>query len=214
MIIQYDAKVVQAKIVYYGPAMSGKTTSVKALLAAMHPGAPLQSIETSTGRTLFFDFGTLDIKGLEWTIKLLLVSTTGQDFYQSTRPAILAGVDGVVFVADAQRALLPYNQASWTELHRFLATTKNDVPAVICLNKVDLEDTMTADELRGSLSIPAGRDVPIIPSIASRCVGVQEAFTTILGKLFPSFRLGGGKGKLFPSFRLGKGKLFPSFRPG
>jgi hypothetical protein len=65
---------------------------------------------------------------LEWTIKIILYSTTGQDFYRSTRPATLAGVDGIVFVADAQRSLLRYNQDSWKELGVFLATVKKDVP--------------------------------------------------------------------------------------
>jgi signal recognition particle receptor subunit beta len=189
MIIQYDTKVVQTKIVYYGPAMSGKTTSLRALFAAMKPGAEVKSIETSTGRTLFFDFGTLDVKGLEWTLKITLFSTTGQDFYQSTRPATLHGVDGIVFVADAQRQLMKYNQESWRELHGFLAGMKRDVPVVVCLNKIDMTDVVTAEELRAGLELPHDRAIGILPSIASQGIGVREAFTNVLARLFPSFQV-------------------------
>ncbi len=189
MIIHYDAKVVQAKVVYYGPAMSGKTTSLRALFSALKPGAEVKSIETSTGRTLFFDFGTLDVKGAEWTIKFVLYSTTGQDFYQATRPATLVGVDGVVFVADAQRSLMAYNKASWDELHGFLGSMKKDVPVVVCLNKVDMPDTVTAKELRTGLALPSDRAIAIMPAIASQGIGVKEAFAAVMGRLFPSFQI-------------------------
>ncbi len=186
MIIHYDAKVVQAKVVYYGPAMSGKTTSLRALFAALKPGADVKSIETSTGRTLFFDFGTLDV---EWTIRFVLYSTTGQDFYQATRPARLAGVDGVVFVADAQRPLMAYNKASWDELHRFLGSVKKDVPVVVCLNKVDAPDAVNAEELRVGLVMPTDRAIAIIPAIANQGIGVREAFAAVMRRLFPSFQI-------------------------
>ncbi len=186
MIIHYDAK---AKVVYYGPAMSGKTTSLRALFSALKPGTDVKSIETSTGRTLFFDFGTLDVKGLEWTIRFVLYSTTGQDFYQATRPATLAGVDGVVFVADAQRPLMAYNKASWDELHRFLGSVKKDVPVVVCLNKVDMPDAVNAEELRAGLVLPTDRAIAIMPAIASQGIGVREAFAAVMRRLFPSFQI-------------------------
>ncbi|NMC08622.1 MAG: GTPase domain-containing protein [Candidatus Lokiarchaeota archaeon] len=188
MILQYDAKVVQTKVVYYGPAMSGKTTSLRALFATMKPGAEVKSIETSTGRTLFFDFGTLDVKGLEWTIKITLYSTTGQDFYQSTRPATLFGVDGIVFVADAQRSIMPYNKQSWNELHGFLSSMKKDVPVVVCMNKIDMPDVVSAEELRAGLELPRDRAIGIMPAIASQGIGVKEAFGVVMSRLFPNFQ--------------------------
>lgn len=189
MMINYNAKIVQTKIVYYGPAMSGKTTSLKSLFRSMNKDSDLKSIETTTGRTLFFDFGTLDFKGLEWTIKIYLYSTTGQDFYQSTRPATLCGVDGVIFVVDSQRALLQYNKNSWNELRRFFADKIKQIPIVICMNKYDHDDKITGDVLREEFKLARGQDVRIIPSIATAGIGVKEAFSDVMSRIFPNFKL-------------------------
>lgn len=189
MIINYNGKIVQTKIVYYGPAMSGKTTSLKALFKYMNKDSDLKSIETTTGRTLFFDFGTLDFKGLEWTIKIYLYTTTGQDFYQSTRPATLFGVDGVIFIVDSQSSLLTYNKNSWNELHRFFAEKIKQIPIVICMNKYDLDDKISDEILREELKISKTQNIHIIPSVATQGVGVKEAFCTVMGQIFPNFKL-------------------------
>ena len=89
MIFDYENKIINLKIVYYGPAMSGKTTSLKYLFTYFNK--EIESIDNSVGRTLFFDFGTLEFEGAEWNIKFLIYSATGQDFYASTRPATLIG---------------------------------------------------------------------------------------------------------------------------
>jgi len=189
MIINYNGKIVQTKIVYYGPAMSGKTTSLKALFKCMKKDSDLRSIETTTGRTLFFDFGTLDFKGLEWTLKIYLYSTTGQDFYQSTRPATLCGVDGVIFVVDSQRSLLTYNKSSWNELRNFFSDKIKEIPIVICMNKYDMEDKITDEALKDELKISKTQNIHIIPSVATQGIGVKEAFTTVMGEIFPNFKL-------------------------
>ncbi|MHA1369770.1 MAG: GTP-binding protein [Promethearchaeota archaeon] len=189
MMINYGAKIVQTKIVYYGPAMSGKTTSLRALFKHMNKDSDLRSIETTTGRTLFFDFGTLDFKGLEWCIKIYLYSTTGQDFYQTTRPATLEGVDGIVFVVDAQRHLLEYNKYSWFELKNYFKDTLKKIPIIICLNKCDLQDIISEAELRNTFKITKNKDIHIIKSIAIEGKGVKEAFTMVMNKLFPNFKL-------------------------
>ncbi len=116
MIFNFDNKTLQVKIVYYGPAMSGKTTSIKALFSYFDREQNIQSIDSSIGRTLFFDFGVLNFKGIEWNLKLLIYSATGQDFYASTRPATLNGVDGLIFVVDSQIEYLEHNRRSWKEL--------------------------------------------------------------------------------------------------
>jgi small GTP-binding protein len=189
MMINYNGKVVQTKIVYYGPAMSGKTTTLKALFKSMNKDSDLRSIETTTGRTLFFDFGTLDFKGLEWTIKIYLYSTTGQDFYQSTRPATLCGVDGVIFVVDAQRSLLQYNKNSWNELRRFFSDKIKQIPIVICMNKYDFEDKISDEMLRDELKISKTQNVKIIPSVATEGIGVKESFSEVMSQIFPNFKL-------------------------
>ncbi|MCK4779932.1 MAG: gliding-motility protein MglA, partial [Candidatus Lokiarchaeota archaeon] len=116
MIFNYENKTLQVKIVYYGPAMSGKTTSIKSLFSYFKKEDSIKSIDSSVGRTLFFDFGVLLFKGTEWGIKFLIYSATGQDFYASTRPATLNGVDGLIFVADSQIEFLDHNIRSWNEL--------------------------------------------------------------------------------------------------
>ncbi|MHA1683993.1 MAG: GTP-binding protein [Promethearchaeota archaeon] len=189
MIINYGSKIVQTKIVYYGPAMSGKTTSLKSLFMHMKKEKELQSIETTTGRTLFFDFGILDFKGLEWEIKIYLYSTTGQDFYQSTRPATLCGVDGIVFVVDSQKDLIKYNKYSWQELKRFFKDKINKIPIIICLNKSDLENTISEETIKNEFKLTQSNNVEIIPSIAIEGVGVKEAFALTMNKIFPNFKL-------------------------
>jgi GTPase SAR1 family protein len=116
MIYDYESKTLQVKLVYYGPAMSGKTTSIKYLFSYFKKGENLESIESSVGRTLFFDFGVLHFKGSYWEIKFLIYSATGQDFYASTRPATLNGVDGIIFIADSHHDCLKHNIRSyvWT----------------------------------------------------------------------------------------------------
>ena len=189
MIINYMAKTVQTKVVYYGPAMSGKTTSLRALFRQMNKDDDLTSIETTTGRTLFFDFGTLDFKGSEWDIKIYLYSTTGQDFYQSTRPATLCGVDGIVFILDSQKSLLQYNRVSWLELKHFFANTWNKIPVVICLNKFDMEEKVEEDTIKNEFHITRKDDIQFVPSIATQGKGVKEAFSLVMGKIFPNFKL-------------------------
>lgn len=81
MIFDWENKVIQVKIVYYGPAMSGKTTSLKYLFSYFGKLKELDSIESTVGRTLFFDFGVLKFKGSQWGLKFLIYSATGQDFY-------------------------------------------------------------------------------------------------------------------------------------
>ncbi|GAG87475.1 unnamed protein product, partial [marine sediment metagenome] len=71
------------------------------------------SIDSTIGRTLFFDFGVLQFEGAEWSLKFLIYSATGQDFYASTRPATLNGVDGIIFVVDSRTQCLQHNIRSW-----------------------------------------------------------------------------------------------------
>ncbi|MHA1747018.1 MAG: GTP-binding protein [Promethearchaeota archaeon] len=189
MFINYGKKMVQTKIVYYGPAMSGKTTSLRTLFKLLNKDSHLQSIETTTGRTLFFDFGSLDFKGLEWYVKIYLYSTTGQDFYQSTRPATLAGTDGIIFILDSQEHLLKYNKYSWQELLRYFPDKIKKIPVIICLNKYDYENKITKERLEEEFNLSMYDNVEVIPSIATEGYGVKEAFSLAMKKIFPNFSL-------------------------
>ena len=128
------------KIVYWGGAMSGKTTSVKYIFQKYNFKSSLRSIETTEGRTLFFDFGELLINKGHWKFKINIWTATGQDFYCETRPTVLAGADGIIFIIDAQKKLFMENVKSFNELRNLLGQKIQQIPIVFCLNKIDLQD--------------------------------------------------------------------------
>ncbi|MFX0103661.1 MAG: ATP/GTP-binding protein [Candidatus Hodarchaeota archaeon] len=189
MIINHAQKTVQTKIVYYGPAMSGKTTSLKALFKILGKDNGLTSIETTTGRTLFFDFGNLVFRGTEWDIKISLYTATGQDFYKSTRPATLYGADAIIFVVDSQQGLLKYNKESWNELKKFYPDNIRKIPIVVCLNKYDLENVVSENTIKFEFKLESLDNVNTITSIATEGKGIGEAFSTVMKQLFPNFKL-------------------------
>ena len=122
MIIDYGTRTVGLKIVFFGPAMSGKTTAIRWLFSSLDYADKLTSIENTVGRTMFCDFGTIPFAlGNSWKINAHVWSATGQDFYRSTREVVLVGADGVVFMVDSQERLLQENQASWNELVALVA---------------------------------------------------------------------------------------------
>ncbi|UYP46418.1 hypothetical protein NEF87_002703 [Candidatus Lokiarchaeum ossiferum] len=189
MIVNYNEKKIQIKIVYYGCALSGKTTSLKSLFSGYGRNDLLTSIETTTGRTLFFDFGTLQIKGGEWTVKISLYSATGQDFYASTRPATLSGADGIVFIIDSQKKYLSDNISSWNELNRYYQNSLNNMPLIVCLNKQDLPELLDTDVIIKNLNLNSYNKVEIIKTIASRAEDVLQAFKRMLAQIFPKITI-------------------------
>ena len=175
MIIDYGNRTIGIKIVFFGPAMSGKTTAIQWLFTTFDYADKLTSIENTVGRTMFCDFGTIPFPLSEsWTINAHIWSATGQDFYRSTREVVLVGADGVVFVADSQKNLLDENLASWKELMSMIEQEERLLPVVICLNKQDLPDTIQEEQLRSYLRIPSS--VPVFRSIAKSGVNLMEAF--------------------------------------
>jgi mutual gliding-motility protein MglA len=186
MIMNYKKKEISLKIVYYGCALSGKTTSLKSLFHGFDKGDKLISIETTTGRTLFFDFGTLQIKGGEWTVKILLYSATGQDFYASTRPATLSGADGIIFLVDSQKEYFLDNVASWKELNNYYSGHLSKIPVIICLNKQDLPDLVEMDHVIDELELKQYDQIAIVKTIATNNIGVVKAFKKMLQFIFPS----------------------------
>jgi len=133
LIIDYGTRTVGVKIVFFGPAMSGKTTSIQWLFSSLDFADKLTSIENTVGRTMFCDFGTIPFAlGDSWTINAHIWSATGQDFYRSTREVVLVGSDGIVFVADSQEHLLNENLASWKELISIVSDEERPLPIVVC----------------------------------------------------------------------------------
>lgn len=157
MLIDWSQHIIQTKIVYYGPAMSGKTESIRALFKHLNILSRLESIETTSGRTLFFDYGPIELVHGDWIIQIHIWSATGQDYYAETRSTVLAGTDGIVFVADSNPSLIHENLRCWEELKGFFGPQlSTNIPVVFALNKRDLWpainqfDFVNALELNGS----------------------------------------------------------------
>ncbi|MFZ3072037.1 MAG: GTPase domain-containing protein, partial [Thermodesulfobacteriota bacterium] len=103
--INYSAREINCKIVYYGPGLCGKTSNLNFIYSKTRPDSKgkMISLATETERTLFFDFLPLalgEIKGFKTRFHLYTVP--GQIFYDASRKLILKGVDGIIFVADSQ----------------------------------------------------------------------------------------------------------------
>jgi len=175
LIVDYGNRTVGIKIVFFGPAMSGKTTSIQWLFKSLDCADRLTSIENTVGRTMFCDFGTIPFAlGDSWTINAHVWSATGQDFYRSTREVVLVGADGIIFVADSQENLLTENIASWNELMALISEDDRPLPIVVCLNKQDLPGAIDEEKLRTHLKLPAS--IPVIRSVAMNGLNVLEAF--------------------------------------
>jgi mutual gliding-motility protein MglA len=173
--IDLKNKAIQAKLVYYGPGLCGKTTNLQYVNAQMANGQELMSLSTEGDRTIFFDFMPLDLgklRGLDVQFKLYTVP--GQVRYNQTRKMVLKNVDGVVFVADSQAAMVDANLESLDNLFSNLKELGIDaavVPIVLQYNKRDLPTAMTVDELDKLLN-PSG--YPTYLASAASGVGVVE----------------------------------------
>ncbi|MHA1312062.1 MAG: GTP-binding protein [Candidatus Helarchaeota archaeon] len=184
MIVDYGKHLLMFKIVWWGPAMSGKSTSVRYLFEKYNKLENLKSIETGAGRTLFFDYGDLTfIKG-NWNIKINIWTCTGQNFYAETRPTVLNGADGLIFIADAQRNLLNDNIESWNELKNLLGNKITEIPIIFCLNKVDLNGNnklLTISELKQHFKL--NKNAIIFETVAINGRNVFESFVSLLNKI-------------------------------
>ncbi|TFG05498.1 MAG: gliding-motility protein MglA [Promethearchaeota archaeon] len=182
VLTDLGSRKVVIKIVYTGPAMSGKTTSLRHLFNKFDRKTDLQSIETREGRTLFFDWGSVYIQKGQWKFQIDLWSATGQDFYAETRPTVLSGVDGIVFVADSQLHLMDDNKSSWNELNLMLGNRISQIPIIISLNKRDFPNTISTSEFKQALSL--NNSMELFETIAVEGVNVLECFKALIQKIF------------------------------
>jgi len=191
MIYDYENKTLQIKIVYYGPAMSGKTTSIKHLFSFFNREDTLNSIDSTVGRTLLFDFGVLQFEGAEWSLKFLIYSATGQDFYASTRPATLNGVDGIIFVVDSRAQCLQHNIRSWNELKTMFREDFYNLPLVISLNKCDCEETQKIidHEFLKWINLNLFKHLSVNKTVAIDGKGILESFNRVITFIFPQLTL-------------------------
>lgn len=178
--INYAAKEINLKLVYYGPGLSGKTTNIRQIHARTAPGrrGALLELETESERTLFFDFMPVTIGSIRgFAIRLHIYSVPGQIFYAASRRLVMRGADGVVFVADSQAARLEATVESFENLALDLeAHGLTAVPRVIQLNRRDAPTALPLARLRRALD---GGALPAFASVASRDEGVQETLQGI-----------------------------------
>jgi signal recognition particle receptor subunit beta len=157
-VINPLARELSAKIVYYGPGLSGKTTSLQSIYAAVRPErrGELVSLATETDRTIFFDFLPLHVERVQGLgLRFQLYTVPGQVFYGATRRLVLNGADGVVFVADSQPNCHDSNVESFESLRSNMSDLSIDVedfPLVFQYNKRDLTNAVPMDELSSMLN--------------------------------------------------------------
>ncbi|MBN1606184.1 MAG: gliding-motility protein MglA [Polyangiaceae bacterium] len=180
--INYMAREINCKIVYYGPGLCGKTTNLQFIYEKTNPQAKgkMISLATETERTLFFDFLPLslgEIRGFKTRFHLYTVP--GQVFYDASRKLILKGVDGVIFVADSQIERLEANQESVDNLRINLADqgyALEKLPYVVQYNKRDLPNVVDVEELRALLN---PTNVPDYEACARTGQGVFETLKAV-----------------------------------
>ena len=181
-LVNHTTREINAKIVYYGPGMCGKTTNIHLIFHRIAPGqrGKLISLATETDRTLFFDFLPVELGTIKnYKVRFHLYTVPGQVFYNATRKLVLKGADGVIFVADSQRAMLDANLESLTNLRDNFAEQGVDIaefPMVIQYNKRDLPDILSVEELNLAMN---PRHLFFYEAVAMTGEGVLKTFTAI-----------------------------------
>ena len=181
--INYAAREINCKIVYYGPGLGGKTTNIQFIYDKTGNGAKgkLISLATETERTLFFDFLPIELGTIRgFKTRFHLYTVPGQVFYDASRKLILKGVDGVVFVADSQEPRMDANVESIRNLRENLRDhgyALDKVPYVLQLNKRDLPSALPVPQLVHALRV---KDEPVFEAIAPKGVGVFETLKAVV----------------------------------
>lgn len=190
-LFNYATRELSAKIVYYGPGLSGKTTNIEMvhrILRADQKGR-LISLPTETDRTLFFDFLPVDLGQIRgFKVRFHLYTVPGQVFYNATRRLVLQGVDGVVFVADSQVEMAQSNEESLKNLVENLAgygKKLEEIPFVMQYNKRDLRNVSPVQEMSARLNT---MNAPVFEGIAKDAVGVSETLVAISRLVFSHLR--------------------------
>lgn len=183
VMINHATREITIKVVYYGPGLCGKTTNLEYIYKSATPEkkGKLLTVATETDRTLFFDFLPMElgtVKGMK--LRTQLYTVPGQVFYDATRRIVLRGADGVVFVADSQKAMLDANLESVENLKSNLEINNldpNSIPLVFQFNKRDLPDLSSPEEMNRILNY---RNVPFFNASAIKGIGVNETLRKII----------------------------------
>ena len=203
-MVQFNvaAREINIKIVYYGPALSGKTTNLQMVHKLMNPDqrGRLMSLDTKDDRTLFFDLLPVQFKTKSgYSVKLKLFTVPGQVIHNSTRRVVLQAADGVAFIADSQSDQSKNNAESFRNLQENLSQNgldPADFPIVVQYNKRDLPNIKTPDEIKKSW---ADSGTPIYLGSAMAGEGVIETFVRLVELTFQNLN---SKHKLEEKFGL------------
>jgi len=189
--INYVAREINCKIVYYGPGLGGKTTNLQYIyqITSVENKGKLISLATETERTLFFDFLPIDLGQIRgFRTRFHLYTVPGQVFYDSSRKLILKGVDGVVFVAESQEERVGANLESISNLAQNLKEHGFDlekIPYVLQLNKRDLPSAMALEDMKQQLLV---KGEPVIEAVATQGVGVLTTLKAVARQVLVELR--------------------------
>lgn len=197
MFINWKLREINLKIVYYGPSLSGKTSSLQYIHSRTKPErrGELISLKTREDRTLYFDYMQFEmgeISGLKPRFNIYTVP--GQVYYRGTRKLVLKGVDGIVFVADSQIKRLGENIDAIKDLFNDLEDLgfiPRDVPMVLQCNKRDLPEIMPIPTLKENLGL---NGIPTFESVAVDGMGVLDGLKSIINQVVTKAR-----GKINPT---------------
>lgn len=182
-LFNYATKEIVIKIVYYGPALSGKTTNLRHLHSTLDPSkrGKLLCLSTETDRTLFFDLLPVELGRIrDFSIRFQLYTVPGQVMYNATRRLVLKGADAVVFVADSQSEMREQNIESLRNMRENLIANNinpDDTPIILQYNKRDLPNILSINELEEDLN--ESERYKYVESVAIEGTGVEEAFRQI-----------------------------------
>lgn len=191
--INFPAREINCKLVYYGPGLGGKTANLQWIYD--HTGAGLRgkmiSLATETDRTLFFDFLPLDLGTVRgFKTRFHLYTVPGQVFYEASRKLILKGADGVVFVADSQEERMDANLETLENLQEHLkehSLSFATIPYVLQLNKRDLPNILPVEDLKKHLQ---AKGEPAVEAVAVTGQGVFETLKDLAKQVLAELKKG------------------------
>jgi signal recognition particle receptor subunit beta len=179
--VDFAERQLTLKLVYYGPPLSGKTSNLRALHAKVDTlnRGRLMTLDTRDDRTLFFDLLPIFFRTSSFSFRIKVYTVPGQPVHEATRKVVLAGTDGVVFVADSSPDQQPANRASWQNLVANLkALSLESVPIVVQYNKRDLPNAVPMAEA-DRFGDP---NRPLLPARAKDGDGVVQTFFELVGR--------------------------------
>jgi len=186
MFINWHRREINFKIVYYGPAMSGKTTNLEQIYGKIDPAhrSDLVSLKTQEDRTLYFDFLQLELGKINnFTPYFHLYTVPGHTYYEASRKLVLKGADGVVFVVDSISDRMKENQESWESLKshfKALEMAFDRVPVTIQYNKQDMGNALRPEILIHVLGL---QSYPYQEAVALQGKGVFETLRSVIGSV-------------------------------